>query len=204
MAVQLKPTTRLEAFSDGVFAIAITLLIFNLKVPAVSTETVTNPLLRLAFLRQWPAYAAFLSSFLTILIIWMNHHDLFSLIRGIDRRFMFVNGLLLLVVTIIPYSTGVLAEYILTEAASTAALFFSGTYCLLSAAFNWLWFTARNRRLILDDVLESSRVKILRQGYWHGLVIYGVAVLLALFFPLASVGICTLMAVFYAFRSYQT
>ena len=131
MPAESSNTVRLEAFSDGVFAIAVTLLVLDLKVPDLDADTVTNPQLRERLLRQRPAYLGFLSSFLTILIIWVNHHYLFKLIHRSDRGFMFLNGLLLLLVTFIPFPTSLLSRYILSDAAPTVAfilrnLFFAG------------------------------------------------------------------------------
>src|SRR5215468_3389895 len=86
--------TRVEAFSDGVFAIAITLLVLNIQIP--TAEKVGPGGLASALLSQWPVYIAYLSSFITILIIWMSHHNLFRYIVRIDYMFLVVNGLLLL------------------------------------------------------------------------------------------------------------
>src|SRR5215813_3568997 len=95
-------TSRIEAFSDGVFAIAITLLVLDLKVPPDPSG-----IHRLAelLLSEWPAYLAFLTSFATILIMWINHHRIFTLVGRSDDRLLFYNGLLLLGVTVVPFPT---------------------------------------------------------------------------------------------------
>ena len=93
-------TARIEAFSDGVFAIAITLLVLDLKVPRGLAEGRT---LADALLAQWPAYLAFASSFMTILIMWVNHHRIFTLVGRSDERLIFYNGLLLMGVTVVPF-----------------------------------------------------------------------------------------------------
>src|SRR6185503_2214195 len=114
-----KETTRVEAFSDGVFAIAITLLVLDLKVPRVHPADEDL----VAYLRsQWPTYAAFLSSFTTIGIMWLNYHRLFNLIARVDTPLMIYNGLLLLGVTLTPWPTALVAEYHGQPAATTAAL----------------------------------------------------------------------------------
>src|ERR671937_1127352 len=93
-------TARLEAFSDGVFSIAATLLVLELRVPA------PDPVgLAAALLRQWPSYAVYAVSFLTIGIIWVNHHALFDLLRKVDRPLLFLNLLLLLCVAAVPFPT---------------------------------------------------------------------------------------------------
>src|SRR3954466_11846030 len=103
-----KETGRVEAFSDGVFAIAITLLVLDLKVPP---DAGSNAELWAALVGQWPIYFAFLSSFLVILIMWINHHRLFTHIRRTDNVLMMLNGLLLLGITVVPFPTRLLAEY---------------------------------------------------------------------------------------------
>src|SRR2546428_9756951 len=102
---------RLEAFSDGVFAIAATLLVLELRVPRGSAD------LTQALLAEWPAYAAYLGSFMTTGIIWVNHHTLLEHIRRVDRPFLYLNLLLLIWVAIVPFPTSVVDEYILSERA---------------------------------------------------------------------------------------
>src|SRR5579883_2275203 len=116
-------TGRLEAFSDGVFAVAITLLIFNVQVPHVEDAAVGR-----ALLAQWPAYASYVVSFLTIGIIWVNHHGLFTRVQRIDRVLLFLNLALLMVVAFLPFPTALLGEYILGQQASRiAALVYGAT-----------------------------------------------------------------------------
>src|ERR1700761_2870287 len=113
-----KETGRLEAFSDGVFAIAITLLVLELKVPHLATgEEPTSAGLRFSLLRQWPSYLALFTSFFTVLIMWVHHHTIFKLVRKADARLLFANGFLLLLVSVVPFPTAVVAEYLATPAA---------------------------------------------------------------------------------------
>ncbi len=203
MSAESSNTARLEAFSDGVFAIAVTLLVFNLKVPEFAPETVTDAQLRAQLWRTWPAPVSFLLSFMTILIIWLNHHNLFKLVRRSDRTFMFTNGLLLLVVSYIPFPTSLLSAYILTDAAPTAAFLFSGTYFLLAVAFNLLWYVATRRGLLRADAQGQVNFRGVRRGYLIGPVFYGLATVLAWWLPLVSVGICLGMAVYYAVLNYE-
>ena len=107
MISEQKETGRVEAFSDGVFAIAITLLVLDLKLPHIDGATNLSGEL----LRQWPTFVAFLNSFVTILIIWMNHHNLFNNIQRTDNTFMLLNGGLLLCVTFLPFPTSLVADY---------------------------------------------------------------------------------------------
>jgi uncharacterized membrane protein len=126
-ALPEKETARLEAFSDGVFAIAITLLILELKVPALTAAAVTAPSLSKALMQQWPSYLSLVTSFFTILVMWLHHHAIFRHVRKCDAWVHFANGCRLLVVTFVPYPTSVLAAYLETPAAKAAAVFYSGT-----------------------------------------------------------------------------
>src|SRR5215831_1666420 len=155
-------TSRIEAFSDGVFAIAITLLVLDLKVPRDASATA--PLSRL-LLAQWPAYLAFLTSFATILIMWINHHRIFSLVGRSDDGLLFYNGLLLLGVTVVPFPTSLVAEYLRREGARAAALVFNATYIYIAVMFNLLWRTAAvNGRLLHGDA-DPAAVRAIFEAY---------------------------------------
>src|SRR3954464_1739339 len=103
-ATEMIETGRTVSFSDGGLVLAVTLLVLELKVPQLAEEAGSAELWA-ALLSRWPSYAAYLVSFMTILIVWVNHHRLFNIINRSDSRFLFVNGLLLLVVTTIPFPT---------------------------------------------------------------------------------------------------
>ena len=144
-------TARVEAFSDGVFAIAITLLILDVHVPPVS-----SPSLVAALVRQWPTYAAFLISFAFIGIMWVNHHRLFNHIRRTDNTLMFLNLLLLLGVTVVPFPTALLAAHYSTAGRTVAAAVFNGTYVFIAIFFNVLWFHAVKQGLLDSQSQESA------------------------------------------------
>src|SRR5215469_18784871 len=127
-------TSRIEAFSDGVFAIAITLLILEIKIPPA-----TQAPLRTQLLQQWPSYFAYLLSFLFIGIMWINHHRLFTHIRRSNNGLLFLNLLLLLGVSAVPFPTAVLALHLSGPGARTAAVLYSGTYLVIAVFFNLLW-----------------------------------------------------------------
>lgn len=109
-----KETARVEAFSDGVFAIAITLLILEIRVPHLAADAGDRGLF-FSILQLWPSLLAFLLSFLVILIMWISHHELIRLVRGVNDQFLFANGFLLLMVTFVPFPTAVLAQYLGTK-----------------------------------------------------------------------------------------
>lgn len=144
-----KETARIEAFSDGVIAIAITLLVLNIKVPQTSDLSEGMGLLA-ALLRQWPAYFAFATIFLTILVMWINHHRLFRNIKYSNHTLLLINGLLLMVITFIPFPTSLLAEYIEHRDARISAAVYSGTFVLLALLFNLLWRYASGGGRLLE------------------------------------------------------
>src|SRR5258708_29828085 len=109
-----KETGRLEAFSDGVFAIAITLLVLELKVPSIPPAGATSAALGKALLQLWPSYFALVTSFFTILIMWMHHHAILRNVHRTDSRLHFSNGCLLLFLTFVPYPTSLLSPYLST------------------------------------------------------------------------------------------
>src|SRR5436189_5553587 len=127
--------SRVEAFSDGVFAIAITLLILEIRVPH-GEHGLWEELLAL-----WPSYIAFLMSFVVILIMWVNHHELLRMAKAVNYPFLFANGLLLLSVTFVPFPTAVLAAHLGTPEAKTAVAFYSGTFVVNALSWNLLFST---------------------------------------------------------------
>jgi uncharacterized membrane protein len=188
-----KETGRVEAFSDGVFAIAMTLLVIDLLPLSEPGGDLAEELAV-----SWPTFFAFITSFFTILVIWMNHHLLFTLIRRVDRNFLFLNGLLLLGATFVPFPTALVAQNLLEPGATFAALVYATTGLGLAAAFNGVWrYAAHDRRLLGASVTDEQIARINR-GYWVGPAGYGTAVALAFVSPVASVGLITALAIFYA------
>ncbi|MCX7196072.1 MAG: TMEM175 family protein, partial [Proteobacteria bacterium] len=118
-----KETSRIEAFSDGVFAIALTLLAIDLKAPVL--ETINNASLMAAIAAQWTEYFAFFNSFVVVLLMWISHNGIFKIVRKTNTQFMLANGLVLFFVAAVSYPTSVLAKFILTDAAPAAAAFYA-------------------------------------------------------------------------------
>jgi uncharacterized membrane protein len=139
-------TSRIEAFSDGVFAIAITLLILDVHVPTLSQGP-----LGVALKRQWPTYVAYLISFSFIGIMWVNHHRLFNHIRRSDNGLVFLNLLLLLGVSVVPFPTALIAAHYYAPGRTLAAAVFNGTYVLIAIFFNILW-----RHIVRGELLDSA------------------------------------------------
>jgi uncharacterized membrane protein len=184
-------TARFEAFSDGVFAIAATLLV--LEFHAVPGSNLGQELLHL-----WPSYLAYVTSFVTIGIIWMNHHHTVSLIGRIDRTMLFVNNLLLLTVAFLPFPTGLVGTAIQRGSGEqAAALAYAGTLVVMAALHQVWWRYARiNRRLIADSTPDSA-LRAVDRAYLPGLPMYGAVFVLAFFSPLAAVCLTLAIAAFY-------
>jgi uncharacterized membrane protein len=186
---------RTEAFSDGVFSIAITLLIVEIRSPP-NAESSAAELAR-GLVDLWPSYLAFAASFVTILVIWVNHHGLFLLLRRVDRAVLFANGLLLMAVTFIPFPTMVLARHLMTPAAKAAAAFYCLTFLVVNLSFHLLlWVAARERaadtRILHDDILEEA-VHRLRRVYLLGTLGYVAAVAVSWVHGLWGTALCSLL-----------
>ena len=169
-----KETARIEAFSDGVFAIAITLLILEIKIP-VGNGDLANQLLR-----QWPSYIAFVISFLSIGIMWINHHRLFNHIKRSDNVLMVLNLLLLPGVTSVPFPTAVLAQNLGRSGQRAAMILYNGTYFVIAIFFNLLWryCVSKNHHLRGKEVDVAAVEKITAQ-YAFGPVVYFLCMALA-------------------------
>jgi uncharacterized membrane protein len=186
-------TSRLEAFSDGVFEIAATLLVLELRVPPDSGDLVG------ALLHLWPAYAAYLISFLTIGIIWVNHHTLLEHCRRVDRRFLYLNLLLLIAVGIVPFPTALVDQYILSEHGATAALVVYGLGAILIAiTFSGVFFYATSDHRLVGDASIARRIRTEGRLFPIGLGSYTLGIALAFVAPVASLVVYGVTAVFYA------
>ena len=188
----LSETSRVEAFSDGVFAIAITLLILDLHVPPPAAGRL-GP----ALLRQWPTYVAFLLSFAFIGIMWVNHHRLFNHIRRSDNFLLFLNLLLLLGVCLVPFPTALLAAYYgRAGEQKLAAGIFNGTYFAIAIFFNLLWRHALAAGLLDAETLESAHS--LTRQYAVGPLMYLVCLLLSAIHVPTSLALNVALALFFA------
>jgi uncharacterized membrane protein len=183
-------TGRLEAFSDGVFAIAATLLVLEFTVN--SRHGLGTQLLHL-----WPAYLAYATSFLTIGIIWMNHHFCVETIARADRALMFLNLLLLLTVAFLPFPTRLVAIYLEHGGERAAVYAYDATFVLMSVIFNAWWrYASGHRRLIAEGVPESA-VRAITRAFAPGVPMYTIVFLVAIWSPLASVALTFAVAAFY-------
>jgi uncharacterized membrane protein len=196
-----RETGRVEAFSDGVFAIAITLLVLEFKVPRLGPAA-SGAQLWTALQDLWPSLVAFLGSFAAILIMWINHHGLFRMVRRVDTPFLYVNGFMLLLITFVPFPTAVLAEYLGHAGERVAAAFYCGTFVVVSVAFQLWWYTATRRRLLHAHVSAASIARIWG-AYRFGFAVYVTAALLAFWNAAAGLGLCVALWVYWAVLSYR-
>jgi len=180
-----QPTSRLEAFCDGVFAIAITLLILEIKVPLVEAINSEHTLAQ-AILHEWPSWFAFLLSFGTILIAWSNHHGVFKLARQTSPLFNFTNGFLLLTIVVLPYPTSVLAEFINTDSARTAVMFYCATIVLQNVAWTLLFHSMLNPRDLSKNEAARKVIMKTRVRCIYAFVVYCVINTLAYWFPITA------------------
>ena len=189
-------TNRAEAFSDGVFAIAITLLILAVGVDqALAKGQLEHQLLHL-----WPAYIAYAVSFVTIGIMWANHHLVFRQFARVDRPLLLLNVLLLMLIAFVPFPTRVVAEHALSAGdREAAALLYGITMTMTAALFFCVWIYG-SRKLLRPDA-DRREVGGITRSYLPGVPIYGTATLIALVSPLASLIIFGALALFYAISS---
>lgn len=200
-----KETGRLEAFSDGVFAVAITLLVFSLQVPPLPPpgESYTSYQFVSKLLHLWPSYLAFFISFATILIMWISHHSMFKLIHTSDTLFMFANGFLLLLVTIVPFPTQLVATYLTTPVAGVVCVIYAGLFLMINLAYNLLWWLAAHQHRLLKGHVSPALIKTRSRNYALGVPCYLFALVLAFWSPAVSIGICSILWLFWAFTTYE-
>jgi uncharacterized membrane protein len=182
----------LESFSDGVFSIALTLLVLELTVPKKPDDHPSAAFLWHQLRLQWPSYFAFLTSFATVLIMWVNHHGIFRLIRRSDGNLLFANGFLLLLVTVVPFPTALVAQYLRTPAAPAACAVYGGTFVFISIGYTLLILAAKRSNGLL--LMPGSMPEIDRRlcgCIYVGFPLYLVATICAWFSPALALAICS-------------
>lgn len=196
----LMDTGRLEAFSDGVIAIAITLLVLEIKVP---TATDGGADLADQLAHQWPSYAAYVVSFLTIGVIWINHHATIRRIRAADHTVLVLNLLLLLLIGILPWTTALLAEYLREpDGNQLTAMIYGASFLLLTGVFYLLQrhILFCPNRLLRDHVDAAAKRRVDRRAR-VGLVPYAIATAAGALSAYLTLIVCGLIAVYYALPS---
>ena len=184
-------TARLEAFSDGVFAVAITLLILEINVPA--GEDLWHQLRE-----EWPSFASFFVSFWVIGVIWVNHHGLLDHLKRTDRPVLYINLLVLMTVVFIPFSTALMAEHLKTGADErVAAIVYALAFLAMSLSFNVFWTYVVKHRRELGVKIPDEEVRRMSLGFMAGTPIYAVAVLLAFISPAVVLVMIGAVAAYY-------
>ena len=185
-------TGRIQALADGIFAIAATLLVLELPIPRGSSDLAGD------LLHDWPAYAAYVVSFVTIAIVWINHHAQMNGVKEADRGLLELILLTLLLVAAVPWPTGLMAEYMREgEQGTVAAVVYGLVMAAMAASFTatW-WYLGRHRQLLKPGFAERTPVALRRSAV--GPAIYLVGVLIALIAPVGAFVIYALAAAFFA------
>ncbi len=184
-------TNRLEAFSDGVFAVAITLLVLEIDVPG--GENLWHDLKE-----EWPSFAAFFVSFWVIGIIWVNHHGVIDHLKRADRGVLYLNLLVLMTVVFIPFSTALFADHLKSGAdEKVAAIVYSGSFLAMGVGFGLLWTYVTSHREALGVSLTDEEVRSTRRSFLIGNPIYALAFAMSFISPAAVLAIVALVAFYY-------
>jgi len=188
-------TQRLEAFSDGVIAIAITLLVLQISVPSARQGDLFDALVDL-----WPSYLAFILSFAVIGIMWVSHHSMFERIASVDRLLLFLNLLLLMGIAFLPFPTALLADYIQQggENAKFAAAMYSTTMTLIGIFFVLMWHHLSRRPHLLVAGIGPERAHTAMLRSLVGPAVYALSIGLAFVSPEACFVVYFLIALYFA------
>jgi uncharacterized membrane protein len=185
------PNARLETFCDGVFAIALTLLIIDIKVPASEGIQNTQDLWR-ALRHLGPSIGAFVLSFVVILITWVNHHNFFRQLNKSSGSFAYANGFLLLTVVVMPFPTALIGEYLLTDHATPAVVIYNAVTAVQGLAWILVLGCALSKGLTRDERSVAIVRNARRNGYF-AVVVYSLLAIIAIWFPLTIVVVTALL-----------
>lgn len=195
--METRDTGRIEAFSDGVFAIAITLLVLEIKIPQAHGAAE----LWRALGAQWPSYFAYVVSFLVIGVVWVNHHTLFGHLARVDRTLMFLNLLLLMLISVLPFPTAVVAQNLRNgSAANVAAAVYGGVMVGQAVLFSAFWNHVTRTGRCFDERVDVPAARAARWRFELGLVVYPLTVGLAFLSAPAALAVHGLLAVYYGFN----
>jgi len=181
---QQKETLRIETFSDGVFCIAVTLL--SIEIGVELHGDVTDKELAHALVAKWPLYLAYVISFVNVLLAWIGHHSLFKMFLKPDNGIMVTNGLLLMLVALVPFPTKTLGEFLLTGGFKTAVIFYTAYFVLISIAFRLLWYAATRKAGILMNGITAEQIKLTTRNENIGLICNAIIFGVAFINPLAA------------------
>jgi len=185
---------RAEAFSDGVFAVAITILVFDLL--SIGAHELSATVL----LHAWPNYFAYVVSFLTIGIMWMNHHTILGHVKRVDRPLLVLNLLLLMIIVAIPFPTQLVAEHLRGNGGTAATVTYGLVMIAMSAGFAAMWVYVVTHAPSLGAAVPQGALRQSIPGFTLGGVAYVAATLIALWSPVATLIIFGLLEVYYLFE----
>ena len=189
-------TSRLEAFSDGVFAVAITLLVLQFMAPELQSGKLLS-----ALLGQWPQLVTYVASFLTVGVVWVNHHTIFRGLKAVDRTIQFINLVLLLTVVLVPYPTELLGRYLNSgQNGSVAAAFYALVMTVMAISFQALVAWALTHPNLLRPEVNVRRVRSVVPRFALGLVTYALSIGLAFVSAWLVVALYAATAIYYAFN----
>lgn len=199
-ATSLSAKNRTEAFSDGVFAIAITLLVIEVRVPGEADIEQAGSLWQ-ALAHAWPSYLSYLATFLTVAVIWLNHHAVFAKIARLDRSLQWWNLLLLLAVAFTPFPNALVAEHLrdglFTEPARTATAVYALVFTASTVPWLFVWSHLAHRPELLEPGYGADYARAERRRSAVGVIFYGLGVGVAVAVPLGAVLLFLASAVFY-------
>jgi uncharacterized membrane protein len=190
---------RLEMFSDGVFAIAITLLILEIKVPPLDSMHSGSDVWH-AIGQLWPSFFALCLSFIIIFISWLGHHNLLKMLDKTSSQFQLANGFFLFTVIIVPFPTAFMAEYLDTSYAQPAIVF----YCLVAVLHNIGWNVLHRSIKKPTPLVRASSLDRAKKAAWGaklGFFIYSAIAILAWWLPYVAIILCLLVWIYWLYLS---
>lgn len=190
----------MEGFSDAIFAIAITLLVLDLRVPEKGTLISSTALINY-LAGQWPSYLAFCISFFSIFIMWVNHHKLFKQIYSRNTAITFANGLILFFASVVSYPTALLAQYFNTPSINVVVAIYTGLFILINLSYLLLWYVASKNKALLRPDINESAIKKITLNYTYSLPVYIVAFGLSFIYPIMALIICIALWIYWALSS---
>jgi uncharacterized membrane protein len=194
-----RATDRLEAFTDAIIAIAITLLVLDIKVPSREVNE-SNQALWHALGDIWPNYFGYALSFIVLGIMWVNHHHIFQYIARTNHTFLIINVFFLLCVSFLPFPTALVAEYIGHEGAKTATIVYTGWFVVTAIFYNLIWRYPQRAGLI-DEAADPAAIASINRAFNLGPPSYFIAFVVAFISPMAALIIMTILAILYALPS---
>ncbi|PIT92226.1 MAG: DUF1211 domain-containing protein [Candidatus Harrisonbacteria bacterium CG10_big_fil_rev_8_21_14_0_10_42_17] len=191
-------TNRIEAFSDGVFAIAITLLILEIAIPELTQFELQDGELFMSLVALWPKFLSFIISFGIISIFWVGHAIMFHFIVRSDRMLLWLNSLLLLGVAFIPFPAALIGEY---APEKISVILYGATLCFTGIVFAFIWLHASRNYHLINPKMPDDIVHLAKKTVWLAPLVYAIAVFFAFFAPLVSIALYIFLPLVYIIPS---